>query len=151
MILDEGPIMKGQIYHVEIIASNFQKSAEFYEELLTRLGYRTIFYDKEEAGWGMKGHNFWVSQCKEKFALNGYHRKRVGVNHIAFHADSRKTVDQFYTEYLQPKRIPVLYGGPKENPWYSKGYYAVYFEDPDRVKLELAYVPVFRGFERDSC
>ena len=143
--------MRGQIYHVEIIASNLQKSAKFYEELLSWLGYRRIFYDKEEAGWGMKGYNFWVSQCKEKFAQNGYHRKRVGVNHIAFHADSRKTVDQFYTEHLQPKRIPVLYGGPKEYPWYSKGYYAVYFEDPDRVKLELAHVPVFRGFERDSC
>jgi hypothetical protein len=24
---------------------------------------------------------------------------------------------------------------------YDPGYYAVYFEDPDRMKLELVYVP----------
>jgi len=136
--------MKGQIYHVDIVVSNFNKSAKFYDGLLGWLGYRRIFYEKGEAGWGIKGCNIWVGQCKEKFAQHGYHRKRVGVNHIAFHADSRKTVDQFYKEYLQPKSIRVLYGGPKAYPYYSKGYYSVYFEDPDRIKLELAYVPIFR-------
>jgi hypothetical protein len=33
----------------------------------------------------------------------------------------------------------VLYGGPKEYPEYRKGYYAVYFEDPDRIKLEFVH------------
>ncbi len=95
----------------------------------------------------MKGCNVWLSQREDRFARHGYHRKRVGVNHVAFHAGSRTAVDRFYREYLKPKRIPVLYGGPKEHPEYSERYYAVYFEDPDRIKLELAYVPVFRGFE----
>jgi len=36
-------------------------------------------------------------------------------------------------------RSPVLYGGPKEWQNYDPGYYAVYFEDPDRIKLELVY------------
>ena len=98
----------------------------------------------------MKGCNIWLSQCEDRFARHRYHRKHAGVNHVAFHADSRDLVDQFYREYLKPNRIPVLYGGPKAYPEYSKGYYAVYFEDPDRIKLELAYVPVFRGFEEIS-
>ncbi len=63
---------------------------------------------------------------------------------IAFHADSRSMVDRFYKQHLLHRKIPVLYGGPKEYPWYSKGYYSVYFENPDRTKLELAYVPEFR-------
>jgi len=142
--------MKGEIYHVDLIVSNFAKSAKFYEEFLGWLGYRRIFYDKKEAGWGIKGCNFWISQRQETFAQHRYHRKGVGINHIAFHADSRRTVDRFYKDYLKPRRIPVLYGGPKAYPWYSKGYYAVYFEDPDRIKLELAYVPVFRGYEESS-
>ncbi|TMI54977.1 bleomycin resistance protein, partial [Candidatus Bathyarchaeota archaeon] len=29
--------------------------------------------------------------------------------------------------------------GPKEYPEYRKGYYAVYFEDPDRIKLEFVH------------
>jgi hypothetical protein len=36
----------------------------------------------------------------------------------------------------------VLYEGPGEYPEYHRGYYAVYFEDPDRIKLEVAYVPL---------
>jgi catechol 2,3-dioxygenase-like lactoylglutathione lyase family enzyme len=138
-------LMKGQIYHVEINVSNFDKSVKFYEEFLGWLGYQRIYYHRIAAGWGIKGAelsgNFWIIQCDTKFAEHGYHRKRVGVNHIAFHADSRKTVDQFYRKYLLPKNIKVLYGGPKEYPEYSEGYYSVYFEDPDRLKLELVHVP----------
>lgn len=142
---------KGQIYHVEVNVSNFAKSAKFYDEFLDWLGYKKIYDHRIAAGWGLKGAtlgcNFWIIQSDTNFVKQRYHRKGVGVNHIAFHADSRKTVDQFYKEYLLPKKIPVLYGGPKEYPEYSKGYYSVYFEDPDRIKLELAHVPVFRGFE----
>jgi hypothetical protein len=32
----------------------------------------------------------------------------------------------------------VLYGGAKEYD-YAPGYYAVYFEDPDRIKVEVAF------------
>lgn len=146
------PMKKGLIYHVDIVVSDFDKSKQFYEGFLSWLGYRGIgYWEKEKvAGWGMKGCNVWLSQCEDRFAHHEYHRKHVGVNHIAFHADTRDAVDQFHKEYLKPKRIPVLYGGPKEHPEYSKGYYAVYFEDPDRIKLELAYVPVFRGFEKTN-
>jgi hypothetical protein len=35
----------------------------------------------------------------------------------------------------------VLYGGPREYPEYAAAYYAVFFEDPDRIKLEVAHVP----------
>ncbi len=136
--------MNGQIYHVEIVVSDLKKSVEFYDAFLGWLGYQRLFYEKGEAGWGVGSCNFWVSQCKDRFAQHGYHRKRVGVNHIAFHADSRSMVDRFYKQHLLHRKIPVLYGGPKEYPWYSKGYYSVYFEDPDRIKLELAYVPEFR-------
>lgn len=139
----------GLIYHVDIVASDFGKSAKFYEGFLLWLGYRRIgYWDRHKvAGWGMKGSNVWLSQREDRFGQHQYHRKHVGVNHIAFHASSRNKVDQFYKEYLKPKSVPILYGGPKEYPDYSMGYYAVYFEDPDRIKLELAYVPEFRGFE----
>lgn len=66
----------------------------------------------------------------------------MGINHIAFWAPSKSVVERFYKEYLVPKKIPTLYGGPKEYE-YRKGYYAVYFEDPDRLKLELVAAPSF--------
>jgi len=32
-------------------------------------------------------------------------------------------------------------GGPADHPEYEPGYYAVYFEDPDRIKIEVMYLP----------
>jgi hypothetical protein len=43
---------------------------------------------------------------------------------------------------LLPNKLSTLYGGPNEYE-YRKGYYAVYFEDPDRLKLELVTAPSF--------
>ncbi len=63
----------------------------------------------------------------------------MGLSHIAFYAVSRKEVDKFYEEFLVPQGVRVLYGGPKKYPEYSKDYYAVYLEDPDRIKLELMW------------
>lgn len=144
--------MKGQFYHVEVNVSNFDRSVKFYDGFMDWLGYQRIYSHKIAAGWGIKGAtlacNFWIIQSHTGFTEHGFHRKRVGVNHIAFHADSRKEVDQFYKEFLLAKKVPVLYGGPKEYPDYSKGYYSVYFEDPDRIKLEFAHVPVLKGFEQ---
>lgn len=42
-------------------------------------------------------------------------------------------------EFLVTNKIPTLYGTPKLFPEYEEGYYAVFFEDPDRIKLEVAY------------
>ena len=35
----------------------------------------------------------------------------------------------------------TAYGTPREFPGDGPGYYAVFFEDPDRLKLEVAHVP----------
>jgi hypothetical protein len=42
---------------------------------------------------------------------------------------------------MAPRRLPPLYETPREFPEYRPGYYAVFFEDPDRLKLEIVHVP----------
>ena len=41
---------------------------------------------------------------------------------------------------MTPHRLRALYGTPREFPEYRPGYYAVFFEDPDRLKLEIVHV-----------
>ena len=134
--------MKGKIYHIEINVSDFDASFKFYDGFLNWLGYRRVSEHKQWAGWSLDSCSVWVTQCFGEHVQHGYHRRRVGLNHVAFHSNSRKMVDEFHSKYLRPRGISVLYGGPKERPEYSKGYYSVYFEDPDRIKLELVYSPV---------
>lgn len=75
--------------------------------------------------------------CKQK---NGSWSKdftdaRIGLNHLAFHAESREQVDMM-TEKLLERGYHVLYRD--SHPYAGGGaHYAVYAEDPDRIKVEL--------------
>ena len=129
------------VHHFQIQVSDIRKSAKFYGELLSRLGFVKVFEVEGVVEWQMEGIRIIVAQVPQRFLANGFHRKRIGLNHIAFRAASREAVDNLYWNYLIPNKVAVLYGGAKEWPGYDPGYYAVYFEDPDRIKLELVYVP----------
>ncbi len=133
--------IESPIHHFQIFVSNIRVSAKFYGGLLDRLGFAQVLDWKNMAEWQKEGTRIIIAQCPERFIANGFHRKRIGLNHLAFRAPSRSAVDEFYRNFLLPNKIPILYGGAKEWPDYDPGYYAVYFEDPDRIKLELVYVP----------
>ncbi len=129
----------GNIQHIELNVSDLKKSKGFYEDLLAWMGYERILDEKEVAGWGNGTVQIFLVKCEKRFVEPGFHRKRVGLNHIAFRAKSREDVNKFYKQFLVPKRVRVLYGGPKHYPEYGPNYYSVYFEDPDRIKLELVH------------
>jgi catechol 2,3-dioxygenase-like lactoylglutathione lyase family enzyme len=132
---------KHPVHHFQIQVSNLKKSAIFYGQMLGRLSFTKVFETEGMVEWQNEGTRIIVAQSPKRFLDHGYHRKRIGLNHIAFRASSRAAVDDLYRNYLVPNKIPTLYGGPKEWEGYDPGYYAVYFEDPDRIKLELVYVP----------
>lgn len=74
-------------------------------------------------------------QTEIEYLDKGYHRKRIGLNHLAFHAQSRSEVDRI-AQLIQMKGMTLLYPErhPDEN---DSDYYALFFEDPDRIKVEL--------------
>lgn len=130
--------MKASLGHTGINLSNEKTSFPFWQELLTYLGFELMLdgnhFDASD------GHSFLCfSVTKPDYETPAFHRKHTGLNHIAFTVKSTKDVDDFVKEYLEPRGIPALYGGAKPYPAYADGYYAVYFEDPDRIKIEVAY------------
>lgn len=125
----------GQLHHVEVYVSNLARSLEFWGWLLDSLGYE--LYQEWEQGQSWKlGHTYLVFvQREEKYADREYHRCGPGLNHLAFHAKSRRQVDTL-TEQLRERGYTILYedrhpfaGGPD--------YYAVFCEDPERIKVEI--------------
>lgn len=131
--------MTTSVYHVQLNVS--RPSIAFYKGLLRHLGY-TLMCEQDDMFGATNGTtDLWIMQTDPRYAARGFHRKAAGVNHIAFRVESRAAVDRFVQEFLDARAIPTLYGGAREYPEYQPGYYAVFFEDPDRLKLELAYVP----------
>lgn len=126
---------KGLIHHVELYVSDLKRSVEFWGWLLEDLGYHV--YQEWDAGRSWKlGRSYIVFvQAEERFLDVPYHRRRVGLNHLAFHAESREHVDAI-TIRLKEKGMVILYSD--QHPFAGgDNYYAVYFEDPDRIKVEL--------------
>ncbi|HET7099284.1 MAG TPA: VOC family protein [Patescibacteria group bacterium] len=136
--------MKSFVYHFQINVADKNISFPFYKELLGYLDYEVMFEDEKVLGLGNGNTDLWLVQTDKKFVGNKFHRKNTGVNHISFGLESKENVDKFVNEFLKPKGVKFLYETPKEFPEYGKGYYAVYFEDPDRIKLEVTYKPEFK-------
>lgn len=126
---------KGLLHHIELYVSDLKRSVEFWGWFLEELGYSPFQEWESGRSWKIEETYIVFVQTEERFLDVPYHRCRVGLNHLAFHADSRQQVNDI-TEKLKSKGIPILY--EKQHPFAGgKDYYAVYFEDPDRMKVEL--------------
>ena len=123
------------LHHVEINVSNLENAKRFYFWLLPELGYS--LYQQWEKGFSFKKEETYIVfvQTESRYLEIPYHRSGIGLNHLAFHG-TREQIDRLTIE-MKKMGIPILYedrhpyaGGP--------GYYAVFFEGPDRLKLEIA-------------
>ena len=128
--------MNGTLHHIEIYVSDLKRSTEFWSWLLTEKFSYTEF-QKWEQGVSFKlGETYIVFvQTEEKHLDAEYHRKKTGLNHLAFHCDSKELIETL-TKELKEKNVKILY---EDKHPYAGGddYCAVFFEDPDRIKVEV--------------
>jgi len=121
--------MTGAINHIEIYVSDLDRSLEFWSWFLGRLGY--VEYQRwADGGSFRQGATYIVFvQTENRFLDAGYHRCRVGLNHIAFQASSKADVDEL-TQALGERNMTILYRERHPHAGGSETY-AVFFEDPD--------------------
>jgi catechol 2,3-dioxygenase-like lactoylglutathione lyase family enzyme len=133
--------MRSSLYHIQVNVSKGARSFPFYRALLTYLEWRRVHEDAQALAYSDGRTDLWLIEAEAQHSGFGFHRKRTGINHLAFRVESRGAVDRFAREFLQPRGLAALYDTPREFPEYAPEYYAVFFEDPDRLKLEIAHVP----------
>jgi catechol 2,3-dioxygenase-like lactoylglutathione lyase family enzyme len=133
--------MTSRLYHVQINVSSAARALPFYRDLFRYLEWRAIYDEGDIAAFSDGGVDVWVIPTDARFVEGGFHRKRTGLNHLAFRVDGREDVNRFRDDFMVPRGVAALYGTPREFPEYAPGYYAVFFEDADRIKLEVAHVP----------
>ncbi len=131
------------IHHVFISVNNITRSKAFYASLMPRLGYGACWEypdgDRPSVGWLGSGGSFWIKQADPQYASETFSKDRVGLCEIAFHADSRDMVDALARDL--PSWGGDILDAPREYPEYVPGYYAVFFADPDGIKLEAVHFP----------
>lgn len=131
--------MKTSLYHIQLNISDAKKSIPFYKDLFGYFEYKIIDESEGHLGVSNGTTDFWLIETEEPFKASTFHRKNTGLNHLAFKVEKKADVDKFIDEFLKPRNIIPLYDSPKEYPEYSESYYAVYFEDLDRIKLEVVF------------
>jgi len=147
--------IRGPLTHIDMSISDPVRSIPFYAAFFEALGYKRWQYDAPgftgpnptRATWGVKyseGASFAIEvrPSRGENRERRYDRYAPGVHHMAFHAESAAAVDEVHTamvaigaDVLDP---PHDYSG---DAGYGKGYYAVFFADPDGMKLEVAHIP----------
>jgi glyoxylase I family protein len=139
------------IDHLDLVVGSLERSLPFYRGLLGPLGWVGVHEVEGERGETI--HYIYNPDLRGSLGLREkqseahpapYDRYGLGVHHVAFDAPSRKAVDGA-ARWLA-ERGAEIESGPREYA-YQPGYYAVFFFDPDGIKLEVVHTP--RPFSLD--
>jgi glyoxylase I family protein len=127
------------VHHVDLVVSSIERSLPFYRDLLAPLGFNRIGEVEGERGetiWYFAGPGSSIG-IRQAQSLGGIDRYRVGLHHLALEAASRAVVDERHA-WLVSAGAEIE--TPPDEYTYLPGYYAVFFYDPDGIKLEIVHV-----------
>jgi catechol 2,3-dioxygenase-like lactoylglutathione lyase family enzyme len=123
------------LHHVEINVHHLSRTKAFYGWLMDELGY-DVFQEWDNGISYKNGSAYLVfTQTEENYKQFSFHRKHTGLNHLAFWAKSCAHVEHLRVQ-LNVNKVPFLYND--QYPFAGgEGHYALFFEDPDRIKIEI--------------
>lgn len=130
----------GTINHIEIYVSNLTNSKKFWNWLLVKhLGYKVYQSWSNGISYSINSNYYIVFvQTSEDKLTPSYNRTHVGLNHLAFSISDIQTLKQIRSE-LQLKGYTELYADKYPHAGGNDNY-TLYFEDPDRIKVELVLI-----------
>ena len=131
------------IDHISIRVSNYEKSKAFYGRLFEYLGFEISDEYPSTIGWTNGKTRYWIAPAegRKKHRIGD-----VGLHHYAFELRNRKDVDDLQS-FLEKEGVRIV--DPADE--YYEDYYAVFFLDPDGIKLEgMKYGELTRKWKSKS-
>jgi catechol 2,3-dioxygenase-like lactoylglutathione lyase family enzyme len=129
---------RGDLHHVELWVPDLVRACEQWGWLLSELGY-VQFQDWEHGRSWLLGGTYLVIEQSPALSASDHDRLRPGVNHLAFHAGSRASVDALAAAgpahgwtLLFPQAHPHAGG---------QDHYAAYLTNTDGFEVELVANP----------
>lgn len=127
----------GAPHHLDLTVGNLARSTSFYDAWLPYVGFHRIEDCAEGPLWRGERFELGLQAARPEFANKAHNRYAAGLHHLAFEAPSREAVDRFH-DILLEQGVTVL-DPPAQYDHYAPGYYAVFFADPDGIKLEYVF------------
>ena len=116
------------IDHISIRVRDYKKSKAFYGRLFEFLGFEISDEYPGTIGWTNGKTRYWIAPAEGR---KSYRIGDVGLHHYAFELRNRKDVDALQA-FLESEDVRIV--DPADE--YYDDYYAVFFLDPDGLKLE---------------
>jgi glyoxylase I family protein len=132
--------MAQRLHHVDLTVSDMERAKRFYQPVMEYLGYRMVDDTAQDLGFATGDDDatgIVLHPARPEARERLHDRYSPGLHHLAFRANSRAEVDGLY-ELL--KRINATILDPP-GIYYAPNYYAVFFADPDGLKLEIVFNP----------
>ena len=116
------------IDHISIRVSDYEKSKAFYAKLFAFLGFELSDDYGNTIGWTNGRTRYWIAPAEGR---KSHRIGDVGFHHYAFELRHRKDVDALQA-FLEKEKARIVDPAAE----YYDDYYAVFFLDPDGLKLE---------------
>jgi catechol 2,3-dioxygenase-like lactoylglutathione lyase family enzyme len=117
--------------HLVLSVGDFDKSKAFYAPLMKFLGFDVEAEYEGMMGWTNGKTLFWIAAADAEGKKYKYRKGDIGFHHYAFRLGSRKDVDDLQ-KFLEEQGAKIVDPAGE----YYDDYYAVFFLDPDGMKLE---------------
>ena len=128
------------LHHVDLAVTDLERSLAFYNAILGPLGASEAFRypsyrGTEEVVYLRLGRGFLGLRKADGGEHNYY---EVGIEHLAVVVDKRDEVDQTYERCLE---LGVKVHHPPQEDRDEPGYWALFFFDPDGMRIEVFHWP----------
>jgi catechol 2,3-dioxygenase-like lactoylglutathione lyase family enzyme len=117
--------------HLVLSVGDFETSKAFYVPLMEFLGFGVEAEYEGMMGWANGKTLFWIARADEEGRKHPYRKGDIGFHHYGFRLRARADVDALQAFLEEQGAIIVDPAGE-----YYDDYYAVFFLDPDGMKLE---------------
>lgn len=132
------------IAHIALNVSQLSVSKKFYDNIFPSLGLKLI-HSSRFSFYYVGGRTGILFQQTPLNKTKLFSQKNIGLHHFCFRMRSEIAINEFY-KILKINKVNIV-RGPIYGEWVP-GYYYIVFEDPDKIRLEVNYVPQKGAFER---
>src|SRR5947208_8042608 len=124
------------IDHLVLSVGDLARSKDFYSKVLGFLGFKLKHDMVGFAGWSNGKTLFWIAAADAQGRKRKHRKGDIGFHHYAFELASRKAVDELGA-FLDKHGFDVA--DPPDTYNGDDQYYAVFFTDPDGMRLEAMH------------
>ncbi len=123
------------IDHVFFAVTDMRRSEAFYDQVMTELGFKkNAFANENERHVQYFNRHFGIVLRPAEHRKHGHEPLAPGLHHFCFRVADTDTVDEIARRFT---RLGIECSQPALYPEYAPDYYALFFSDPDGIRLEV--------------